>query len=131
MNKLNEIDSRVKMVKIVERLPIFLQWKWQAVKTVAETGDYPNINSLVTFLNFAAKEANGPVFGSLTFKSKNLKPQGRHGNTRRGTAFNFLAKDGMLHQSLELKGKFEALKKDGQSRPCSLCSGSHRLDACN
>ncbi|XP_038049665.1 uncharacterized protein LOC119723179 [Patiria miniata] len=134
MNKLNEIDSRMRMVKVVERLPFFLQSRWrkEAVKTVEATGDYPNINKLAKFLNVAANEANDPVFGSLNTKYKDPKPPSRPGNPRRGTTFNVHAKVGMTQQSSESNKKFGTSSgRDGQSRPCHLCRGNHRLDACD
>ena len=44
MKKLQEIDTRIRMVKITERLPHYLQnrWRKEAVSMKEKQGDYPN-----------------------------------------------------------------------------------------
>ena len=95
MGKLNEMDSRIRMVKIIERLPLYLQSRWrkEAVKMVERTGDYPNIDELVKFLSMAAKEANDPIFGCLTAKYKDFKVTGNSDSPKRGSSFNVQAED--------------------------------------
>ena len=72
MNKLDEIDTRRSMVKIVERLPQSLQGRWRksVVKTLEATGRYPSIAKLTQFVSEAAREATDPVFGVSESKSK-------------------------------------------------------------
>ena len=65
MNKLEEIDTRISMVRIVERLPQFLQGRWRklVVNTLEATVRYPSITNLMRFVSEAAREATVPVFG--------------------------------------------------------------------
>jgi len=62
---LSEIDTRTRMVKIVSRLPLYLQSKWRhlAVKQLESSARYPDIKKLVEFIESAAPELNDPVFG--------------------------------------------------------------------
>ncbi len=57
MGRLSEIDTRVRMVKILDRLPLFLQarWRHEAVREADNTGVYPGILRLVDFLDSAAR----------------------------------------------------------------------------
>ena len=52
-------------MKIVNRLPSYLQGKWRhvAVKAMDSSSRYPNFGKLVEFLEVAARELNDPVFG--------------------------------------------------------------------
>ena len=88
MGRLNEIDSRVRMVKIVERLPFYLQSRWrkEAVGMKAKSGMYPNIENLVEFLDRTSNEMNDPVFGTL-HKEPKPKPKTR----KHGTSFTVQA----------------------------------------
>ena len=65
MGRLDEIDTRRSMVKIVDRLPTVLQdrWRKEAVNCLDKNGKYPGIGALEKFLAVAAREANDPVFG--------------------------------------------------------------------
>ena len=62
MNKVGEIDNRIRMVKVCDRLPFHLQnrWRKEAVKKKEEFGTYPNIEDLVFFIDRAAKKAQRP-----------------------------------------------------------------------
>ena len=73
MERQNDIDSRVRMVKIVDRLPVYLQSRWrkEAVATLRYSGRYPNIEKLVEFLSKVADEVNDPVFGLTFDRQKN------------------------------------------------------------
>lgn len=65
MDLLNEVDSRSRMAKLVNRLPQYLIHRWR--KLVARdkelTGIYPNITVFLDFLERAAREASDPLFG--------------------------------------------------------------------
>ena len=65
MDKLEEIDTRRSMVKIVERLPQLLQSRWRrlVVKSLETANSYPSIAELVCFVSEAAREVTDPVFG--------------------------------------------------------------------
>ena len=65
MGRLEDVDSRVRMVKIVERLPPYMQSRWRtyAVDMLDRSHKYPGIAELSTFLDRLAREQNDPVFG--------------------------------------------------------------------
>ncbi len=75
MGRLSEIDTRVRMVKILDRLLLFLQarWRHEAVREAHNTGVYPSILRLVDFLDSAAGEMTDPVYG--TFEDSSTKEQ--------------------------------------------------------
>ncbi|XP_068717287.1 uncharacterized protein [Montipora capricornis] len=75
MDKLEEIDTRRSMVKIVERLPQLLQSRWRrlAVKSLETANSYPSIAELVSFVSEAAREVTDPVFG--VSENKMRKPE--------------------------------------------------------
>ncbi|XP_064632781.1 uncharacterized protein LOC135491065 [Lineus longissimus] len=83
MNKLNEIDSQDRMVKVVSRLPVYLQSRWR--KKAFESKDskdrYPTFEELSRFLDRVADEACDPVFGKIDVqrpkKGMKLRPTGR------------------------------------------------------
>ncbi len=85
MNRLNEVDTRSRMIQMMERLPIFLQNKWRsaAVGTMEATGIYPNIEAFANFIDRMAREASDPVFGIM---NQRVSPANRdlkqHGPTR-------------------------------------------------
>ena len=47
MNRLDEVDTRGRLVKLMNRLPLYLQGRWrkEAVTTCERTGRYPNIDA--------------------------------------------------------------------------------------
>ena len=65
MGRLGDVDSRVRMVKIVERLPPYMQSRWRtyAVDMLDRSHKYHGIAELSTFLDRLAREQNDPVFG--------------------------------------------------------------------
>ena len=133
MGKCNELDSRVRMVKIVERLPFHLQsrWRTKAVKDVERTGDYPNVEGLVKFLSMAAKEANDPIFGSLATKYKDQKSIDKSCMSKRGSSFNVLAEDNPTNKlDWGEKGEIPDKRSGWAMRQCCLCEGVHRLSDC-
>ena len=75
VNKLEEIDTRRSMVKIVERLPQPLQSRWRrlVVKSLETTNRYPSLAELVCFVSEAAREVTDPVFG--VSENKVRKPE--------------------------------------------------------
>ena len=113
MDKLQEIDTRIRMVRIVERLPHFLQnrWRKEAVHTKETKGDYPGVRSLVEFLDRVSKEINDPIFGT---HSRNSKP-----------------KTGKQVTSFSVKASEAEAKMHWYDRKCSLCENPHELSSCS
>ena len=65
MDMLGEIDTRIRMVKLTERLPYAMQGRWRtkAIRTRREKGAYPDINEFLEFVEDCVEEASDPVFG--------------------------------------------------------------------
>ena len=126
MNKLEEIDTRRSMVKIVERLPQPLQSPWRrlVVKSLETSNRYPSIAELVCFVSEAAREVTDPVFG--VSENKVRKPE-----RGRGASFGVQADEsqqgpGRCGRGSDSKVKDTKIKHD----VCRLCRGGHDLSAC-
>ena len=111
MSMMDQIDSQVRMVKIVDRLPLHLQSRWrkEAVGFKHSKGTYPNIEILVDFLNRVTREVNDPVFGVLHKE----KPKFR----KHGTSFSV--------NVTETEGQ------DKTTAKCLLCEEDHWLYTCS
>ena len=69
----NQINSEDKMIKILRRVPPYLCSRWQKrVQEIRADGRDPNIEHL-KMTRAAAKEKNGPVFGSILDSAKDLR----------------------------------------------------------
>ena len=69
---LSEINQGV-LVRMVERLPVYLQHRWKKKTQAARVRSLdtnPSISDLVGFIQAAGKEMNDPVFGSLGMRKK-------------------------------------------------------------
>ena len=135
MSKLEEIDTRRSVVKIVERLPQSLQSRWRklAVKTLEATGRYPSIAKLTHFVSVAARAATDPVFGVSESKSKDSsgKSPRRPGRTI-GSSFGVQGHEDQ--QNPESQGNINDPKfKNAKTtrHVCRLCKGDHVLSVCS
>ena len=65
MERLDEVDTRSHLVKLVPRLPYHLQTRWGkvAVDQRVKQGTYPNIDDFLEFLEGTTLEMSDPVFG--------------------------------------------------------------------
>ena len=134
MSKLEEIDTRRSMVKIVERLPQSLQSRWRKLvdKTLEATGKYPSIAKLTHFVSEAAREATDPVFGVLEKpKDSSGRCPRRPGRTT-GSSFGVQGHEDQ--QNPESQGSTNDLKfKNAKTtrHVCRLCKGDHVLSVCS
>ena len=127
MSKLEEIDTRRSMVKIVERLPQPLQSRWRrlVVKSLETTNRYPSIAELVCFISEAAREVTDPVFG--VSENKVRKPE-----RGRGASFGVQADEsqqgsGRWGRGSDPKVRDAKIKHDVRR----LCRGGHSLSVCS
>ena len=122
MDKLNEVDNRPRMVKIVEKLPLQLQnrWRKEAVSKREQFGVYPNIHDLVKFINRVAKELNDPVFG-VTSKYEHDDSRGTNPKQRPKKSNSFVVKS---ERTEKLEKPQNAVEK------CLVCGEEHYLDLC-
>jgi len=133
MNKLYEVESQDRMVKIMGRLPLYLQTRWRkdACKVRDQTGRYPDFGRFVTFLNTVAKEANDPVFGKVEATHKDQKGKGDF-NKKKSIS---LAADTTSGDSPNKEGYKDRPNKDnsqtkGYTKRCLVCQGSHAASKC-
>eukprot|EP00914_Ancora_sagittata_P024501 GHVO01048959.1.p1 GENE.GHVO01048959.1~~GHVO01048959.1.p1 ORF type:complete len:712 (+),score=68.67 GHVO01048959.1:107-2242(+) len=68
LGKLSEINSQEMIVKVLGKLPFFLQnrWRSEAVDVRRKTGTYPDFFEFARFVEKAANEINDPVYGIKT-----------------------------------------------------------------
>ena len=67
IDKIEEIDTHGRLVRIIERLPLHLQGRWrsESVKVLDRTGKYPRMEQFVQFLDRASRELNDLLFGCV------------------------------------------------------------------
>ena len=122
MNKLDEIDTQRSIVKIVEKLPLYLQnrWKKEAIDTKRRSGKYPGIDYLVIFVEHSAEEANDPVFGNISSNASYVNKKGGKAfdSKRRGYGISAMVTSQTQEQRSKDKG-------------CLMCGGSHSLFGCD
>ena len=67
MKFISELENRRSMKMIIEKLPVYLQHRWQKenynIKTKKSRN--PELNDVVKFITAAADESSDPVFGNL------------------------------------------------------------------
>ena len=65
MNMLQEIVSRCRMLRMLERLPFHItdSWRKEAVQHLEQYERYPDVERFSLFLDRVAREINDPVFG--------------------------------------------------------------------
>ena len=135
MNLLSSIDSRVRMVHIVNRLPYQVQVRWrkQAVSTKEKFGSYPSMDAFVGFLNTIAHELNDPVFGEQPHQKqhkqqKQPRHKSFHTSAVQSPAEQHTALKQPVVQSLATKPK--ASPEPEVNRACPFCKDDHYLAAC-
>ena len=125
MNRLDEVDTRGRLVKLMNRLPLYLQGRWrkEAVTTCERTGRYPNIDAFLKFLERLAREASDPVFGYQHTQpaKRDTRSNLKHRNANRGTSFSVTATD-QLHD--------DSTKQIPRKLTCRMCEGDHAIYQC-
>ena len=124
LGRYDEIDTRGKMIEVMQKLPLFMQSRWrkEAVSYLERTGGYPGIEHLVCFIDKMAREQNDPIFG-VTDVKPTKKDDNRNSDKKRtkGSSFNVQAK---AEKPRESKTSTETAKQ------CFLCSGEHLMSNC-
>ena len=119
MNMLDQVDSHVRMQDIRKRLPedIDKRWRIEAVAECKATGQYPNIEKFVEFLETVASEQNDPWVGvqqTRKLTPRDEKPTRNNRFRNKGVSFNV--------QSSE--------KTEEKHEECIICQGAHQLEMC-
>ena len=119
MGLLCEVSTQSVLLKIVQRLPMFLRNRWvhEVMKIRKRNLTNPTIRQLMTFMDDAAAESNDPVYGHLNDEriTGRRVDEARHG---RGAAFNVSVNE--IHQQ----------RPDYSGSSCSLCGEQHSLFGC-
>ena len=119
MGLLCEVSTQSVLLKIVQRLPMFLRNRWvhEVMKIRKRNLTNPTIRQLMTFMDDAAAESNDPVYGRLNDEriTGRRVDEARHG---RGAAFNVSVNE--IHQQ----------RPDYSGSSCSLCGEQHSLFGC-
>jgi hypothetical protein len=124
MGYVAEINSQATLLKLVERLPIYLQARWKRqVREIRSSKDRnPITDDVVGFIMEAAEEANDPVYGKLAESGeRRVEPERTRIQTRARGA------------SLATAAESQSLDDTGQSidKSCVMCGESHPLFICD
>ena len=68
MGCLAEVNNHKTLVKVISRLPVYLQHRWrkEVCAIRRQSGGNPRFEDVVRFVKDAAEEANDPVYGNIT-----------------------------------------------------------------
>ena len=140
MKKLDEVDTRSRLVRLVERLPYYLQGRWrkQAVEERLTSGKYPNIDSFLLFLDRVSTEMSDPVFGvkSSGKQQKNNAKGGANKSETKPKSSSFLAAEKAPAEKKPPAKSASAGKEtsvNSGSKPerrCPQCDGQHPVYMC-
>ena len=77
MTCLSEVNNQKTLVKIIDRLPSYLQHRWrkEVVGIRRRTGSIPNFKHVMNFVKEAAEEANDPVYGRMIHSAEGATRQ--------------------------------------------------------
>ena len=144
MGKLSEIDSRGRMLKILNRLPLFIQGRWRkaAVASLDRHGGYPNIEEFAIFLERVAREMNDPVFGVVEYKPNKPRPRDKGSSFQvqvsktsggRPASSNSSGKPTKPPDDKKSTKTSDDQKSKANQPPgkCYLCNGDHSLRTCS
>ena len=122
MGSIAEISSQGTLVKIIQRLPYFMQNKWRSrVLQIRKQGARnPNIHDITDFVSEVAEAANDPVYGTITDVRRRPRNEYQKETARRGMSFN----TSMFGSSTEQQQRYEI-------PACIKCGDSHSLFGCN
>jgi len=118
MNACHEINNQSTLLKIIERLPPYLQSRWKReVGLLRAKSKCPDINDVVKFVVGAAAEANDPVYGRLNCTGR-MEMHCASASAPKGTSL-------VTGISQSEDGEI------GNGKSCMLCSGRHALFKCS
>ena len=121
MNKLEEINNQTNMLKIVEKLPLYLQnsWRKEARDARVQRNEIPGILHLTAFIERAAEIANDPVYG--------MAPYSQNENTKKDDRKQWKRyEDTQKVRPVSVMTNVSAREQVS----CPLCSAEHTLFNC-
>ncbi|XP_077997424.1 uncharacterized protein LOC144450652 [Glandiceps talaboti] len=134
VDRLNDVDSQERMVKVMSRLPIYLQSRWrkQAYKTKKDRARYPDFQECVEFLEMVAEEACDPVFGKIEIQARGKVDKGRKSVARgKGASFNVQASNSNTSKTDQVTSNKTEIPRSQTKINCHICSKGHSLTVCD
>ena len=118
LGKLREVDTQSSIVDIVNRLEPFRKnrWRREAMEQKRKTDSYPTFSDLVEFVQREAADASDPVYGQDSRSSSQQPKMSQESKSKKPTlSCSTVADNKTLSRT---------------TKPCVLCSESHRLFYC-
>ena len=116
--RLAQLDNEDRLVKIMERCPVFVRARWQKhVLSIRLEGRDPNVEDVRQLIRAVAMEKNDPVFGSIL-----------DGNSRELPKRSKLRKP--AQSNIQLQSFSVQQNNDKPDVKCYFCEGQHRLENC-
>ena len=124
MDRLHEIDTQKTIVDLINRLPRYIQHRWQkkAIEIKRGTGTYPGIKELHSYICDIAEEVNDPVYGKREESVKKSQLPKEKRSTSSPRAFSA---DTTVYSSQKEPRKTQYV------HICPLCNENHRLLYCS
>jgi hypothetical protein len=128
MGKLNEVNSQTNLLKITERLPVYLQnrWRKEARDIRVRRQAAPSIEDLAAFITRAAEEANDPVFGQIAelHTDTRIKIENRMQNRP-------VMRSGQRNFSIQASSAMKGHGNGNFATSCLMCGANHGLFQCD
>ena len=123
-----EINAQSSLVKIISRLPIFLQNKWkQEVRHIRKNYHRnPSIEDVTSFVLEGAEVANDPVYGGITDVQRTSFRSPNQSFVKRSTNYNVL-----VQQPIRDSVTSNSYRDTPAVYACLKCGGSHSLFGCD
>ena len=134
MGKLSEVSNQQTLVKIIEKLPLYLinRWRTQAHRISKRYGK-TTFSDIVQFIRDAAEEANDPVYGKIADIAKDKittnKREFVKKSSQRGS-YGFSTQVGQKYQN-NVKPPNNDFNYNKPHRTCYMCGSNHTLFGCD
>jgi len=128
MGKLNEISNQTNLLRIVEKLPVYVQnsWRKEARDIRVKKQMSHGIEDLAAFIQRAAEIANDPVFGNTSSVREEVPRQSEQRQTRR-YGDQLRVRNANVNMSTVSDDR-----RDANSRiQCPMCHAEHTLFRCD
>ena len=128
MGKLNEISNQTNLLRIVEKLPVYVQnsWRKEARDIRVKKQMSHGIEDLAAFIQRAAEIANDPVFGNTSSVREEVPRQSEQRQTRR-YGDQLRVRNANVNTSTVSDNR-----RDANSRiQCPMCHAEHTLFRCD
>ena len=125
-----EINNQSTLLKIIGRLPAYLQIRWRKeVRTIRERSlRNPNISDVVYFVKEAAYEVNDPVYGMITGAAREPERDTRLPQTNmrhRGTALVTMSSQSDRESNDNSTSTGRQVRSNSHDLNCVICGNGH------